>query len=190
MLRHTHTQIAQPFVRPSHTQLTPTTGNRQLCEILQLKLQKFSPAKLFCECQRLCVCVCVKNGQIATNMAHINYDKMALMSSVLSHPHTHAYRHALPVLDVHQYAYRNTRFSTSPHFGFQREANRTFSLARSHFSTMWPMIEQFGLPAQENKILFQCLFKFAYLPVYTRTRLFHCSIHPSADILQLQPYTN
>jgi len=34
-------------------------------------------------------------------MAHINYDKMALMSSVLSHPHTHAYRHALPVRDVH-----------------------------------------------------------------------------------------
>lgn len=28
----------------------------------------------------MCVCVYVKNGQIATNMAHINYDKMALMS--------------------------------------------------------------------------------------------------------------
>jgi len=56
-------------------------------KILQLKLQKFYP-QLCHLCERECVCVCVRNGQIATNMAHINYDKMALMSS----EHTSAVR--------------------------------------------------------------------------------------------------
>lgn len=64
-------------------------GNRQLlCEILQLKLQKFYPPDTHTEktVSPTPVYVCVKNGQIATNMAHINYDKMALMSS---HTRTH-----------------------------------------------------------------------------------------------------
>lgn len=104
MSRHTHTDT-QASIWSIWTSLTPTTSApfplslslslllpatwQLLNKILQLKLQKFCLHL----CMPVCVCparVCVKNGQIATNMAHINYDKMALMSSA----HTSA---ALPV---------------------------------------------------------------------------------------------
>lgn len=121
-LSHRHASICSIW-----TSLTPTTGvacppsphclargRQMLNKILQLKLQKFCPssAPFVCVCVRACASVCVKNGQIATNMAHINYDKMALMSSA----HTSA---ALPLYVSVRVCVRRicmrvmTRFSTA-----------------------------------------------------------------------------